>query len=92
MDVSPSTPVPFDGIFKGNVTTRKKQSYRKKDPRDSMSLQQERLYDRVRELEKSNKAARQERMQLARADRSARNASARNAAAIRRIEYNFESP
>ena len=64
-----------------------------------MSLQQERLYDRIRELEKSNKAARQERMQLARADRSARNATARNKAAIERMEfsmgaqpYNFESP
>ena len=102
MDATPSTPEPFTFLGTGRgstkpsldarLRTRRKNKTFYGRPKDSLSAREEILSDRIQRLERSNKVARQERLRLARADRTARNATARNAAAIRRIEYNFESP
>ena len=99
MDATPSTPEPFTFLGTGRGSTKpsldarvRKYRRNKERAKDSLSAREEILSDRIQRLERSNKVARQERLRLARADRTARNATARNAAAIRRIEYNFESP
>jgi len=89
----PGTPGKGVPVKKPSLDTRLR-TYRRNKARakDSLSAREEILSNRIERLEQSNKAARYERMQLARADRSARNATARNKAAIQRMQYNFESP
>ena len=96
----PGTPGKGASVKKPSLDTRLRTYRRNKErAKNSLSAREEILSNRIERLEQSNKAARQERMQLARADRSARNAAARNRAAIERMEfsmgaqpYNFESP